>query len=146
MPRGLILLLWMLGAAVIARLWARFKNVATAILLGCLFFSCCTAHEKHRVVFYHPHIYLNVSTVHSRNTEKCLAVWEHSCDTDCWKSCFHARSLPPGKHGFSGNETSQTAMLMLSPAPLPNVGCVPLDICLCFQGNHGLVSAVKQSS
>lgn len=54
MPRELGLLLWMLGAAVNAMLCPRFKRVATAILLGCLHALYCAAHEKHRVVFFHP--------------------------------------------------------------------------------------------
>lgn len=54
MPRGLCLFLWILGVAVKAMLWPSFKRVATAILSGCLFSSCCAAHEKHKVVFLSP--------------------------------------------------------------------------------------------
>lgn len=29
--------------------------------------------------------------------------------------------------------------------PFPNAGCMPLDICLCYQGNHGICSSKKCS-
>lgn len=47
---------------------------------------------------------------------------------------------------MASQEMRQATLLCWCSAqpPFPNAGCVPLDICLCYQGNHVLVSAVKK--